>query len=443
MLKMILTLAVAQSAFADYLQSDSRGREQIQYKSPYSSYGETCVLPQQHPLAKYSKKDLENEQELCKINFYGNSESDFTTAVCPKMKSTNPGLEVYKLKANQNKKQFESSDCYSSSPNAKKIAKFKQSITCSYAPSIVGYYHLSRILDAGNVPVSVVRTMSQQGHAEYVKLGASIARKKMNPASVIYKAWVSAWPAAHSALGSTIKKGVSIYPEKVFSKDLREVYGALSVNPRGEQRYKDVYGSFRYDTRYQTFMRQAPYQMLSDGRSIDRIIGTDFKTSIAKRIQLKDVSDMIILDLIMSQQDRPGNIHYINVWAYQEDGKVKTKKVKYDDNDNIELSQKTEMQQKGGVVVKQMVLKDNDCGVAKDNLAKKYNWLGPIKHMSKATYDKFMEFEASLSSSVVKSIITQEWLFTAYDYKKLAERSSWLKSELQRKVNSGELKLDL
>ena len=52
---------------------------------------EVCVIPKHFLGGEYSEKDIEVETKLCNID--GNTNA----AVCPKLNSTNPGLDFYSL----------------------------------------------------------------------------------------------------------------------------------------------------------------------------------------------------------------------------------------------------------------------------------------------------------------------------------------------------------
>ena len=53
---------------------------------------EICVMPKHFPGADYTKGDLKDEKELCSYDFRA-----INYALCPKVSSTNPGLEVFNL----------------------------------------------------------------------------------------------------------------------------------------------------------------------------------------------------------------------------------------------------------------------------------------------------------------------------------------------------------
>src|SRR5215510_9370142 len=98
---------------------------------------EICIIPKHFQDADYSKKDLKTEEELCALQEGNNA------AVCPKVDSTNPGLNMDDVPEGSTAQKVEAANCKVKGTH--KIAKYKLSTSCSYAPSVLGYYHVSRI----------------------------------------------------------------------------------------------------------------------------------------------------------------------------------------------------------------------------------------------------------------------------------------------------------
>src|SRR5215471_116520 len=109
------------------------------------------------------------------------------------------------------------------SGNDKIIAKYKQSIPThfTYAPSILGYYHLSRFLDTGRVEPTVVRTMDVAAHKPMADLGKAKAIGSNN---------LNQWTELR-ALDETHSNPT------LYTQDGKQLYGALQTNPSGEQQY--------------------------------------------------------------------------------------------------------------------------------------------------------------------------------------------------------------
>ena len=123
--------SVAHATLSAHLQ---RG-EKIVDLSVAGRNAEVCVIPKHFVGGEYSDKDIEVETKLCNIDVNTNA------AVCPKLNSTNPGLDFYSLPQSVARDDV-AARCETS--GAKKIAKCKLSTSCSYTPSILGYYHMAQ-----------------------------------------------------------------------------------------------------------------------------------------------------------------------------------------------------------------------------------------------------------------------------------------------------------
>jgi hypothetical protein len=84
---------------------------------------EVCVIPKHFVGGEYSDKEIKVETKLCNIDAYTNA------AVCPKLNSTNPGIDFYSLPQGGTPDQVEAAHCQTA--GAKKIAKYKLSSSCS------------------------------------------------------------------------------------------------------------------------------------------------------------------------------------------------------------------------------------------------------------------------------------------------------------------------
>lgn len=407
-----------------------------------------CILPKTLPGFVYNQKLLEKDQgteaDLCGLDLYSASGE---IAACAKLNSTNPGLKIFKLKtAAGGRAKWETAECGKVDPKGegKMVAKFKQTMTCSYAPSPIAYYHISRVLDAQPViPVGVLRTMDARTHLEYVKKGA-IAAKKIyevsEPSAPILRAWTQLWPAAHQSK-----------PAVLFDTSGTQVWGGLLDSPKGKELYSEVFkkpgARFNYDTRYQDFKLTTPYLKLKNTAPLATKLGTDLAAVAQTMVQMKDVSDMILLDYLLNQQDRMGNIHYLSYYLYLKDGELKDRKVKDEDATD---GTATDMKAKGAVVVKRMLLADNDCGVTKDNLMRSNQILEGMGHMGLETYRRLLWLSKQLQTPEWKSFFREELQFTQNDLEKSSGANPGLLVNaanaakiLQDKCRKGTLQLDL
>ncbi len=328
---------------------------------------EICVLPRHPEGFDYSPKDSKNEEKLCAMDFHSPAAVGNKTpvAICPKTNSTNPGLDIHELATGASKSDFENKNCGLADRGAKKVAKFKTSITCSYTGSILGYYHLSAALGgAGDVPIAVVRSMDIEKHKPYTSRAL-----KLTQGEFINSLWgqVQREENNPSRLGG-----------RMFTSDLKQIYGALTKNPTDEARYSEI-NSGRMDT----FMASAQAKRVFSSQGVGALAPRTLAGAAAILVQMKDISDMLLLDYIFKQQDRFGNIHKVDFF-YFTDPSGKVDKVKVED-----VNEKKEPMPAGAVPVQKMLLKDNDCGNRpghEKNITDAH--LSSIRHMSPKTYKR-------------------------------------------------------
>ncbi len=387
---------------------------------------EVCVTPKHFASADYSDKDGKVESKLCNIDVYTNA------AVCAKLNSTNPGLDFYSLPQGSSPAQVEAARC--TTAGAKKIAKYKSSSSCSYTPSILGYYHVSRMLGGiADVPPAVLRTFDLKNHI-------AIGRKALaatKSGSLIHQTWAGLM--AQLTAGSKASRR-----DFLLTDDFAQSYGALSENPMKETVYKEFFnGGAGNVTRARNFRDQNPIvRMLTNKADVGTLVGRDFTAAnVQKMVQLRDAADMIVIDTLMNQQDRFGNIHYLMAYFYFDandrnaDGSAKLKSKK-----SLTADEATQLK---AVQVKTMLLKDNDCGVAKDNVAKQSNLADRIAHIDPKTYRLLLHFDAIADADDTKNFFARELLFTTGDYASVRKNLKDLASKLHQACTQGSLKLDL
>ncbi len=477
-LKPILSLVISISAIPSLAFNVNSVTGKVVAKYPHDKGG-LCIIPNQdiltsNELVKVKSGDLEDEAKLCAMSFIpgvnlsvptGSAELDAALSappvmgLKPKLNSTNPGVLVTEADGSTE-------------------AKFKQSITCSYAPAALASYHVSRILgNVGRTPVAVARTMDKAQHYQ-IALGALQALAG-DPSQLIYKTWTQ-FKKAHEQTN---------LDKKIFDDSGKWVYGALSKNVKKEYKYTVVSGVGAYDTRYQRFMQQSPFnQRVADIRGVLEIAQAeqgghiDVLKLAPVLVQMKDVSDMVLLDTLLNQDDRIGNIHLKLKWyTRQADGTIVDEKPK-DDADNNEI-QKIEAKLKtfgskqhpgnssedqlaslsslrngeDAIVVREMVLKDNDCGGDVDkrtNQMRANSVLEAVRHMSPDTYSRFMDFakfaESAEASGEAKAFFRDTVFYRSEDIgsygsvgKTLMANITKAKQILIKNCNDGKLKLDL
>lgn len=418
---------VDESALMD--RSVVRGNATIQYAVAEGKPDELCIVPQHIVGGDYSSGDAESEAKLCSYNFHG-ATTGTSVAVCPKIVSTNPGVDVQALLEGKDAATTMSEICALSDRPTKLLAKYKQSMSCSYAPSILGYYHLSRALGGiGRVKPAVVRTMDLDAHRAVTQVGIA------STTGLIQTLW-------RQFESSERNPAASRYRDSVYTTDLLQVYGALQENPRGETKYVDPISGRSLNVRGATdltssFRATAAYQAVLDGRPISTWVPRTLAGGAQRVVQMRDISDMVLLDTLLSQQDRFGNIHAVDYLYFQEGAELKkVKKSKVDDGERAMPA--------GAVVVREMLLKDNDCGVVKVNTAKTAGMLQQLRHMSPATYKHLRWLAASFGTGAdVPRFLVREALFTQRDIDTVRVNLRDAAAQLHDRCVSGALQLDL
>jgi len=373
----------------------------------------------------YSQKDIEKENELAAIDFYnGKTKDDLDIVLIPKTYSTSPGLNVHaiKLPAGQNHLSYASAHTgKSDSGQGKMIAKYKQSMPThfTYSPSIIGYYHLSRFLDAGYVEPAIVRTMDVESHKPLADLGKAKATGSNNRTQ-----WTElrALDDAHSN-------------SLLYTKDGKQLYGVLQANPTGEQSYphlSDLAGAA-------AFAGSSEFSKVADSRPLKLnykdAAGKLDQDTVQQIVQIRDLSDMVLMDYIMSQADRfSGNMHSEKEYLWIENGVLKSDSKK---SDPTKVAEQLNQIPAGAVLVNRMILKDNDAGLVSGNSAKTNHLLEKISHMDSKTYDRLLDFQKELQKPEVAQWYQEELLFTATDFNTMKNNVDQAVSILSSRKDNG------
>src|SRR5215471_12005561 len=352
---------------AEFDVNTPRGQETIDHTSP-NGVVELAIRSAPflgHPEI-YSKKDIEKEKELVAIDFYnGKTQDGLDIVLIPKTYSTSPGINIHAVKLPTGMSHLSYAQGHASKAHSgddEIIAKYKQSIPThfTYAPSILGYYHLSRFLDTGHVEPAVVRTMDVAAHKPLADLGKAKAIGSNNR---------NQWTELR-ALDETHNNPT------LYTQDGKQLYGALQANPTGEQQYphlSQLAGAA-------AFAASAEFSKVTDSSPLKLVFkdatGKLNQAAVQQIVQIRDLSDMVLIDFIMSQADRfSGNMHSEKIYLWIENGVVKSKTKKSDPEKAAEQLKEIPSE---AVLVKRMIMKDNDAGLVSGNSAKSYHLLEKI-----------------------------------------------------------------
>lgn len=396
------------------------------------SRGELCYIPNRLAGAQYSEKDLARERDLCGLNF-GTGDAQSTVAVCGKTASTNPALELFEIPAGMTAAQVQAMKCErketATQKDFKKLAKYKSSTSCSYTPSLLAYYHVSRFLgNINQVPPVVLRTVEASVHKTLAeKTYASIANKQ----ELIAQTWAG-------LLSVLTKKQAHPKATNVFTDDYGYSFGALQMNPTKEEKYSEMYnGGADQPTRTANFKaKNATYQrLISDAKLVNA--GLKWSAAQAQEVlKMQNAADMILLDTMLSQQDRFGNLHFtLEKYGKVIDkttGKLEIKKLDKDDTTATEV-----------VELKRMMMKDNDCGVSKENHLKNGKLLEGLKHFNPETFAKLLKLNKIINTAAGQAYFVNETAMNSTDITNFKANVGYAVSVLTKTCQAGRLTLDL
>jgi hypothetical protein len=377
-----------------------RGQETINHVAP-SGTVELAIRSMPFPGHSeiYSEKDVEKEKELAEIDFYnGKTKDGLDIVLIPKTYSTSPGVNVHVVNLPAGTSHLDYARAHTSkahSSDDKIIAKYKQTTPThfTYSPSILGYYHLSRFLGTGHVEPAIVRTMDVAAHKPLADLGKAKAIGSNNR-----QQWTElrTLDDAHSN-------------PALYTEDGKQLCGALQANPTGEESYPHLSdleggGAFAASSEFGRVTNSSPLKLACKDAN-----GNLNQAAVQEMVQIKDLSDMVLMDFIMSQADRfSGNMHSQKIYVWIENGVLKQKSKKGDSA--------TEIPQEA-VVINRMIMKDNDAGLISGNSARTYHLLDKVSHMDPKTYNRLLDLQQELEKPEVAQWYQTELLFTAANFK--------------------------
>jgi hypothetical protein len=396
-------LAASASAAAD-VTGDA-----TEYLSP-NGLTERCVRIAPMPGADYSKHDRTEEENYCALDLHA-------LALCPKLWSTSPGTIVYDIgkdTAAADIRAWEAQHCaqghHARQAAEHKPANFKISVnardtSATYAPSSWIYYHFSRFLDVGiHVPVSVYRSTDRAVHHErVVQRGLQLTGGKRS-LRMLNAGWrfLDEIEAGQGTAGAR---------QAALTDDGRQIFGVLIDNdgdrygPEFNGTRESGWGSGQnYD-----FQQTAPFLALRDSAPIEEAARKAIHEArknprMAKALSadipveqvvfwMQDVLEITLLDYVLGQQDRIGNIDYLWRWYWIEDDKLESKKAH-----GKEVPEKLVPFQP--LRLRQSAINDNDAGVRRGyaDFAERTHMLEELRHYSPRLYRRLGLLAADLGA---------------------------------------------
>ena len=429
--------------------------ETTEYVSP-NGLTEKCVRIAPPPGAHYSKHDRKEEADFCALDLH-------RLALCPKLWSTSAGTIVYDIgdgATAEDIRAWELQHC-SQGHHARQAAEHKPAVfkvsvnerdtSATYAPSSWVYYHISRFLRAQlHVPVSVYRSLDAAAHHErVVGRGLELSGEKRS-LRMLNAGW-RFLDAAES--GQATGGGVSA----ALTDDGRQVFGVLIDNdgdrygPEFNGTRESGWGSGQnYD-----FQQTAPFLALRDPAPVSEAARSavhearknprmaralDADTPVEQVVfWMQDVLEITLLDFVLGQQDRIGNIDYLWRWYWIEDGKLESKKAH-----GAEVPEK--LAPFRPLRLRQSAINDNDAGVRRGyaDFAERTHMLEELRHYSPRLYRRLGLLAADMQAKgPVYSWFTESAGLSVKEADAIAGRAVEAFALLKADCDSGALKLDL
>jgi hypothetical protein len=200
----------------------------------------------------------------------------------------------------------------------------------------------------------------------------------------------------------------------LYTQDGKQLYGALQANPTGEESYphlSDLGGAGAFAASSEFARVTNPNALKLNYKDAS---GKLNQTAVQQIVQIRDLSDMVLMDFIMSQADRfSGNMHSEKIYLWIENEILKSESKK---SDPAKAAEQLKQIPPDAVLVDRMIMKDNDAGLISGNSAKTYHLLEKISHMDSKTYNGLLDLQKELQKPEVAQWYQTELLFTQADF---------------------------
>jgi len=187
-------------------------------------------------------------------------------------------------------------------------------------------------------------------------------------------------------------------------------------------------------------MRSDAWSLVSSQRPAGQIAQRTLG-GLQQLVYMEDLANIAVLDTLLRQKDRTGNIHAIPYYYYTQPdgslGRTKVKKVKKKNREKF-------IAEKGAVeILKVVVLKDNDCSVGRsENDSRALKMVEKIRHIHPQTYRMAVRFVKDLETAPFRSFFREELRFTEQDYLRMMDDARYISEALQSNCRAGMLHLD-
>lgn len=417
---------------------------------------EKCIRITAFPGANYSAQDLGEEKEYCELDLS-------QLALCPKIWSTSPGTILYEIDSSANGggiRRFEQEHCAEgfhaakialSEPALYKVSINARDTSATFAPASWVYYHLSRYFQTGvQVPVAVYRSMGASTHNQRVTRHALEIVSGRHGLKMLKAGW-------HLLDAIETGEQTGSAANAVLTDDGRQIFGVL-LNIKGD-RYGPEFNGTRESGwgagQNNDFQQTAPFLALRSELPVREAASAAIHEArrnpkMAKALPadtpveqvvfwMQDVLEITLMDFILGQQDRIGNIDYNWRWYWIQDGALQS----------VDAHGKEPPESIAAfspIRLKQSAINDNDAGVRSGyaDFAAKTHMLENLRHYHAGLYRQLGHLAADFEAQGAAYVwLTQSAGLSNKEAENIVRRTREAFALLQADCQSGQLRLDL
>lgn len=397
-----------------------------------------------------SADDRDAEQAFCAIDF-----ASASVAICPKTWSTSPAALVYDLDGTPWKGRaaaFEREVCavggHARDQTHREMAIFKNSLngqftSGTFAPASLLYYHFSRLLQTRvQVPVAV---MAEFPVAEYrVRV---VAPGLVDSDSPKLKMLHAGWEEMDLALSNP---AVYAHRRELFTVEDERLWGVFLLQ-NGHRYGAELNGTRASgwgEGQNRDFQRTAPFIALRSDLPLNQAVSSAIieargdpamADALPARISaaqvawwMHEITEIVILDTLLGQQDRVGNIDYQWRWHWLEHGTLRTATSDPANGKAIRL--------------RVSVLNDNDAGARSSyaNYSQRTAMLDGWHHMDPGLYLRLQELAVDFRDVGPLAVaVLENYRLSPKEAKRILTRTVAVADQLFTRCENGQLRFDL
>ena len=420
---------------------------------PASSSDAECTTLPLLPGAPDKPARVQASDAFCAIDF-----DSYSTAICSKNWSTSAAALVYDLSGTEwedRGAEFEREVCpmgtHARDAARSELAVFKHSMNFrdtsgTYAPAILLYDHLSRWLNATvQVPATAeLRFNSDWYSARVVEPGLALASqhasRKMLLAAWQHLATALANPGSRDGREFMLDEGDTLWGAALLFTGRRygpEINGTRASGWGSGQNYDfqhtAPFFALRSDKDLAGAIKEGIYSARTDPKMAQALPADASPVQVGW--WMLELLDIVVLDFLLGQQDRIGNIDYQWRWLWLEDDEPRSEPAT-SDTPPVD----------GAVRLRTTWLNDNDAGIrrAYANYARKTGMITGLRHFNPDLYKRLKALAADMEAQgPMYRAMAGNYHLTSSELASIATRVAELDQTITADCKAGKYRFDL